>query len=73
MFFFWYTPDSKLGYYFECNQTKNPDNDQNKWALELIKKLEPILEEKIGLAKKASLVKKSSTIKRRVDRPPILH
>jgi hypothetical protein len=52
--FFLSTSDSKLKYYFEFNQTNNPDNDQNKWALELIKNLEPIIEEIVGLSKKSN-------------------
>lgn len=51
--FFWFTKDSKLGYNYELNQTNSPHNDQNRWALELIKNLEPILETNVGLSKKS--------------------
>lgn len=48
------SPDLKFKYNFECNQTNNPDNEQNAWALELIKNLEPIFESNIGLSKKSN-------------------
>jgi len=33
--------DSGYSYNFECNQTKNPHDDQNKYALEFIQKIKP--------------------------------
>lgn len=49
--FFWYAPNNELGYYFEFNQTNSPENDQNKWALELVKNIEPMIANTVGLSK----------------------
>jgi 5-methylcytosine-specific restriction protein B len=51
--FFFFTSNSNLSYYIEFNQTNSPVGEQNKLALELIKKLEPIVEKQIGLSKKS--------------------
>lgn len=49
---FHYTKNKKeLGYYFECKQTKKPENAQNQYALELIQSLEAPLEKKFGFTK----------------------
>ncbi|WP_194775549.1 AAA family ATPase [Pararhodonellum marinum] len=51
VFFSYVKGGTKLGYSIEFNQTTSPHNDQNKWALGLIKGIEPKVQEKIGLKK----------------------
>ncbi|MGX1753447.1 McrB family protein [Sphingobacterium sp. NPDC055346] len=47
---FQYTSNKKeLIYFFECNQTKEPNSPQNQYALELIQNLKDPLEQKFGL------------------------
>jgi 5-methylcytosine-specific restriction protein B len=67
--FFWFTPDSKLGYNFECNQTTSPHDDQNTSALELIKNLEPLFESNIGLSKKSKPSQKVRNYKTKSRKP----
>lgn len=61
--FFRYTKKDELVYDFEFTQTNNPSNDQNKWALELIKNLEPLVERAVGLSKKSTPVQKSHSFR----------
>lgn len=41
--FFYISKDGHYYFYFEFNQTKSPDSEQNKYALELIGNLKPII------------------------------
>lgn len=46
--------NTRLAYYIEFNQTNSPTDDQNMWALNLIKDLEPIVKDSLGLKKKSN-------------------
>lgn len=47
---FQYTSNKReFVYFFECNQTKQPSNPQNQYALELIQSLKDPIEKKFGL------------------------
>ncbi|WP_159636951.1 McrB family protein [Sphingobacterium composti Ten et al. 2007 non Yoo et al. 2007] len=47
---FQYTSNKReFVYFFECNQTKQPNNPQNQYALELIQSLKDPIEKKFGL------------------------
>lgn len=45
---------TRLSYYIEFNQTNSPDDNQNLWALNLIKDLEPLVKDSLGLKKKSN-------------------
>lgn len=47
--FFFYVGESSYGYYIEFNQTKEPPNQQNESALELVESLEPLVKKAFGL------------------------
>lgn len=67
--FFWYGKDNKLGYNFEFNQTRTPQDDQNALALELIERLEPLLENEVGLSKKSKPSQKIVNYKTKSPKP----
>jgi hypothetical protein len=50
--------DEKLGYHIEFTQTNSPSDNQNKWALELIKSLEILIKDSLGLKKKSKKTQK---------------
>lgn len=69
-FFSYGKGESKFRYEIEFKQTKNPHDDQNSYALELIEKLEPLIENSIGLSTSSNSeqkIRKFKTLRRQSD------